>query len=142
MCEGGLAAAGLGAAVWLFARRLRRRGTGLARGLSTPLFLLALGSVLTVAGLVWYLFAITRLALDYDQNAWVVQGGWIGVRFLGIGAVVAGAVLVNRLDELRTDPDRRAVSGVPAALSLGLVSAGSLVLLVTLAYWGVFQLGI
>lgn len=131
-----------GAAVWLFARRLRRRGTGLARGLSTPLFLLALGSVLTVAGLVWYLFAITRLALDYDQNAWVVQGGWVGVRFLGIGAVVAGAVLVNRLDELRTDPDRRAVSGVPAALSLGLVSAGSLVLLVTLAYWGVFQLGI
>lgn len=132
----------VGAGVWLLARGLRRRGTGLAPGLSTPLFVLALGSVLTVAGLVWYLFAITRLALDYGQNAWVVQGGWIGVRLLGIAAVVAGAMLVNRLDELRIDPDRRAVSGVPAALSLGLVSAGSLVLLVTLAYWGVFQLGI
>jgi len=131
-----------GALVWLFARWLRRRGTGLARGLSAPLFMLALGSVLTVAGLVWYLFAITRLALDYDQNAWVVRGGWIGVRLLGIGAVVAGAILVNRLDDIRTDPERRAVSGVPAAVCLGLVSVGSLILLVTLAYWGVFQLGI
>ncbi|MGV8965307.1 MAG: alpha/beta hydrolase family protein [Cellulomonas sp.] len=132
----------IGAVVWLLARWLRRKGTGLARGLSAPLFLLALGSVLTVAALVWYLFAIARLALDYDQNAWVVRGGWIGVRMIGIAAVVAGAVLVNRLDELRADPDQRAVSGVPAAISLGLVSAGSLVLLVTLAYWGVFQLGI
>jgi len=131
-----------GAGVWLLARWLRRRGTGLARGLSPPLFGLALGAVLTVAALVWYLLAIIRLALDYGQNTWVVQGGWIGVRLLGIATVVVGAVLVNRLDDMRRDPERRAVRGAPAGVVLGLVSAGSVVLLVTLAYWGVFQLGI
>ncbi|RYV52571.1 alpha/beta hydrolase family protein [Pengzhenrongella frigida] len=132
----------VGAGVWLCARLLRRRGTGFAVGLGRPLFCLGLGSVLTVAGLVWYLFAITKLALDYDQNPWVVQGGWIGVRLLGIATVVAGAVLVNRLDDVRGDPDRQAVQGVPAVASLALVSLGSVVLLVMLAYWGVFQLGI
>jgi dienelactone hydrolase len=140
-----LASAGaivLGTVIWLAAHWLRRKGTGLAAGLSAPLFALAAGSVLTVAGLVWYLFAITRLALDYDQNAWVVQGGWIGVRLLGIAAVVGGAVLGNRLTDVRGDPDRRAVEGFSAGAALGLISAGSLVLLVTLAYWGVFQLGI
>jgi len=138
-CAGGII---VGGAVWLVARRWRRSGTGLAPGLDAPLFALALGAVLTVVALVWYLFAITRLALDYDQNTWVVQGGWIAVRLLGIAAVVAGARLVNRLDDLRGDRERRAVRGVPAGVVLGLVGASSVLLLVTLAYWGVFQLGI
>lgn len=132
----------VGAGVWLVARRWRRGGTGLAAGLSAPLFALALGAMLTVGALVWYLFAITRLALDYDQNAWVVRGGWIAVRLLGIAAVVAGAVLVNRLDDLRGDRELRAVRGAPAGATLGLVGAASVLLLVTLAYWGVFQIGI
>lgn len=132
----------IGGGIWLVARWRRTAGTGLAAGLGRPLLGLALGSVLTVTALVAYLFEITRLALDYGQNPWVVQGGWIAVRLLGIASVVAGAVLVNRLDDVRGDPDRRAVRGVPAALSLGLASVGSVVLLVTLAYWGVFQLGI
>lgn len=129
-------------AVWLLLRRLRRKSTGLAAGLGRPLAALAVGAVLTVGALVWYLIEITRLALDYDKNPWVVQGAWIGVRLLGIGAVVAGAVLVNRLDDIRTDPRRQTVQGLSACMGLGLISAGSLVLLVTLAYWGVFQLGI
>ncbi|HEY8717330.1 alpha/beta hydrolase [Pengzhenrongella sp.] len=139
---GAIGALLLGAATWLVARRWRRRGTGLARGLSPPLFATAIGAVLTVAGLVWYLVAITRLALDYDQNAWVVQGGWIGVRLLGLATVVAAAVLVNRADDLRGDRERPVVRGAPAVAILTLVGAGSLVLLVMLAYWGVFQLGI
>lgn len=131
-----------GAGVWLGARVWRRAGTGLAAGLSGPLFALALGAVLTVGALVWYLLAITRLALDYDKNAWVVQGGWLGVRALGVATVVFCAVLVNRLDDIRGDPLRRAVHGAPAVITVTLVAAGATVLLVTLAYWGVFQLGI
>ncbi|QTE28472.1 alpha/beta hydrolase family protein [Pengzhenrongella sicca] len=131
----------VGAGVWLVAR-VRRRGTGLAEGLSGPLFAMALGTVLTVGALVWYLLAITRLALDYEQNAWVVQGGWVAVRALGVGTVVVAAVLVNRLEDVRVDPERRAVRGWPARVTVALVGTGSLVLLVTLAYWGVFQLGI
>jgi len=132
----------IGAGLWLLARLLRRDGTGLATGLSGPLFGLALGAVLTVGALVWYLVAVARLALDYNQNPWVVQGGWIGVRLLGVASVVAGAVLVNRLGDLRGDSERRAVRGAPAGVTLGLVGVGSVVLLVTLAYWGVYQLGI
>ena len=122
--------------------RLRRKGTGLAAGLSGPLFAISLGAALTVGALVWYLIAIARLALDYDKNSWVVQGGWVGVRLVGVATVVAAAVLVNRLDDLRADPELRAVRGAPAIATFALVSLGSGVLLVTLAYWGVFQLGI
>ena len=130
----------LGAAVWIVAWRLRRRR--LAAGLMRPLFALAIGAVLTVGALVWYLVAITRIALDYSNNAWVVQGGWIGVRLLGIAAVAAGATLVNRLADVRKDPEARAVPGAAGGVVLGLVGAASVMLLVLLAYWGVFQLGI
>ena len=37
-----------------------------------------------MVALVAYLQAVARLALDYERNTWVVQGGWLGVRVLGI----------------------------------------------------------
>jgi len=132
----------VGAGLCAGTRLFRRRGTGLAPGLVWPMFTLALGAVLTVVALVVYLVAITRLALDYDQNRWVVQGGWLGVRLLGVATVVAAAVLTNRLDDLYRDRERRAIRGVPAAATMALVVGGSTVLLITAAYWGVFQLGI
>ncbi|NMR19307.1 acyl-CoA thioester hydrolase/BAAT C-terminal domain-containing protein [Cellulomonas fimi] len=139
---GGAAAVVVGAVVLLVARFARREGTGLARGLGGPLLALALGSLLTVVALVWYLVSVARLALDYERNAWVVQGGWVGVRLLGVAAVVGAAMLVNRVGDLRKDEEATAVDGPAATVSLVLVSVGSVVLLVMLAYWGVFQLGI
>jgi hypothetical protein len=118
--------------------------------------------VATMVGLVAYVAVVARLALDYEKDALVVQGGWIAVRLLGIVAVVAAALLLNRVRDLR---GRVARSGV--ALRRGqeplvetarartsragvlVVSAGFWVtalgasaLLVTLAYWGAYQLGI
>jgi dienelactone hydrolase len=123
-------------------RLLRRRGWGLARGLTAPLLALAAGSVVTVVALVGYLVAVARLALDYERNAWVVQGGWLGVRLLGIAAVVAAAVLVLRVRDAHRDTGVVVARGAVAWLGLGALTAGSVVLLVTLAYWGVYQLGI
>jgi dienelactone hydrolase len=143
-------------------RRSGRQGVHLAPGLRAPLTGLAVGAVATMVGLVAYVAVVARLALDYEKDALVVQGGWIAVRLLGIVAVVAAALLLNRVRDLR---GRVARSGV--ALRQGqeppvetarartsragvlVVSAGFWVtalgasaLLVTLAYWGAYQLGI
>ncbi|WP_240666153.1 hypothetical protein [Oerskovia turbata] len=148
----------VGPLVWLVtgvARRLHRtpRPAGrLAGGLRWPLVGLAVGSVATMVGLVVYLVSVARLALDYQTDAWVVQGGWVAVRLLGLATVVAAAFLLNRLSDLRTA--RKAVdasgggvvvrpaTGVGARTTLWATVAGSTILLVTLAYWGVYQLGI
>ncbi|OLT54000.1 prolyl oligopeptidase family serine peptidase [Cellulosimicrobium sp. CUA-896] len=177
--------------------RLRRvvgrtvRPTGLAPGVRWPLLALGVGAIATTVGLVVYLLAVARLALDYEKDAWVVQGGWVAVRLAGLATLVAAAQLLNRWLELRAgrrtvrldhrpghgtvdrpedpardgpeDPtgdrpedrtdDRRgaaahgpvAVSlaqGVSARVMLGCVLVGTTVLLVVLAYWGVYQLGI
>lgn len=175
----------VGAAVVRRVRRHRLAGPdvrvgSMARGLRRALAAGAVGAVVTVVALVVYLVAVARLALDYERNAWVVQGGWITVRVLGLAAVVALAVVVNRVTDLRAarralrvqaraaaagtgtaggagagtgggdvvadaaGPSalHRAVHGWPAHVTFWTVLTGTVVLLVVLAYWGVFQLGI
>jgi uncharacterized protein len=110
-----------------------------------------------------YLVAVARLALDYEKDAWVVQGGWVGVRLVGLATLVAAALLINRSAEVRAarraaadlaeasgtdvvDEGRagalRVARGVTARVMLWCVLVGSALLLVILAYWGVYQLGI
>ncbi|KRD36768.1 dienelactone hydrolase [Oerskovia sp. Root918] len=150
----------VGPLVWLVTgavRRVRRTphpAGRLAPGLRWPLAGLAVGSVATMAGLVVYLVAVARLALDYKTDSWVVQGGWIAVRLLGLATVVAAAFIINRLSDLRqarkavlASPEGggvvvRPATGVGARTTLWATVAGSTILLVTLAYWGVYQLGI
>ncbi|WP_249670558.1 MULTISPECIES: alpha/beta hydrolase family protein [Cellulomonas] len=105
--------------------------------------LVALGgvTVATVGAMVWYLLAVARLALDYERNAWVVQGGWIGVRVLGVGAVLAAVLLAHRAHDAREEGVPVAPGVVRRVAASGVVAA-SAVLLVVLAYWGVFQLNI
>ncbi|HEY0215374.1 MAG TPA: prolyl oligopeptidase family serine peptidase [Cellulomonas sp.] len=109
--------------------------------LARRLTVLSAVSAATVVALVWYLVAVARLALGYERNGWVVQGGWIGVRVLGLGAVVAGVAVVERLRTLRESgqPFTRGVVGHVVLWGTCLASAA---LLVVLAYWGVYQLGI
>jgi uncharacterized protein len=143
-------------------RRPGRPDVRLAPGLRAPLAGLGVGAAATTVALVAYLAAVARLALDYEKDALVVQGGWIGVRLLGIGAVVAAALLLNRIRDVRgrvvprrvaatpaQEPPagaRRApaVRGATAVVSTGfwLTVLGAGALLVTLAYWGAYQLGI
>jgi dienelactone hydrolase len=143
----------------LLVARLRRvvgrapAPAGLAPGVRGPLAGLALGAVGTTVGLVVYLAAIARLALDYERDAWVVQGGWLGVRLVGLATLVAAALLLNRWSELRS-PRRapaeaeddaapvRVARGASAAVALWSVVVGATALLLVLAYWGVYQLGI
>lgn len=164
---GGVALAGR-----LARRRSGHPGVRLAPALRRPLVGLGVGAALTTIGLVAYLAAVARLALDYQKDALVVQGGWIVVRLLGIAAVVAAALLLNRLRDLRghvalapgadlaprvepgpgdepdarAEPTSRAHSSRPTAavVSTGFwcTVLGATALLVTLAYWGAYQLGI
>lgn len=144
-------------------RRSGRAGIRLTTGLRTPLVLLGVGAVATTAGLATYLVSIARLALDYEKDALVVQGGWVGVRVLGIVAVVGAALLLSRVRDLRgrVIVPAQAAPGTligpvensyrpratSTAVTLGTVGfwavvLGAVALLVTLAYWGVYQLGI
>jgi dienelactone hydrolase len=142
-------------------RRSGHAGTHLALGLRAPLAGLAIGAVVTTVGLAVYLAAVARLALDYEKNALVVQGGWIGVRLLGIATVVAAALLINRLRDLRgrvvrpagagtgtgtaqriTVAEKAGAAGVVVRVGFWATVLGATALLVTLAYWGAYQLGI
>ncbi len=124
-------------------RRVRGREPGHDhdRGLARRLALLSAASVGTVGALVWYLAAVARLALGYERNGWVVSGGWIGVRLLGLVAVGAAAAVVVRLRHLR-QTGRPLAHGVVGHVVLWGTCAACAALLVVLAYWGVYQLGI
>ncbi|WP_066587740.1 alpha/beta hydrolase family protein [Cellulomonas timonensis] len=147
----GVAAAGaslvvLGPLAMLVARGVERlRGSParrtMAPGVAARAWTLGVLALLTIGALIWYLLAVARLALGYEQNVWIVQGGWLAVRALGIGAVVAAVLVFDRVRRLR---DERAMiaRGAVAIGSLGSTLLGSAVLLVVLAYWGVYQLGI
>jgi dienelactone hydrolase len=139
---------------------------GIRPGMVVPLAVMAVAAVATAAGLVAYLMAVARLALDYEQNALVVQGGWIGVRLLGVVAVVAAAVLLLRVraagwrvasgaasdgggapDAESADGNGgRSGDGGPRAwvVTAGFwaVAGGTVALGLVLAHWGVYQLGV
>ncbi|VTR78495.1 alpha/beta hydrolase family protein [Cellulomonas hominis] len=111
------------------------------RGLTQRLALLSLTSVATVGALVWYLVAVARLALGYERNGWIVQGGWLGVRLLGLAAVIAASAVAVRLRALRRTGEPLA-RGVVGHVELWGTCVACAALLVVLAYWGVYQLGI
>ncbi len=120
----------------------RRPGTHrFGRGIATRLAELTTATVATVAAFVWYLYAVAQLALNYERDAWIVHGGWLLVRGLGIVAVVLLVLLVRRAHALRS-VDEPVAPGVVRPVAAWAVVAGCATLLVLLAYWGVFQLDI
>jgi len=126
----------------------RRRGSTVpatghrfAPGVLPGLSALGFGAILTVVGLVWYIASVAQLALDYERNALVVRGGWILVRVLGIAVVLAGVLLLRRCRRVRLSGEQPA-PGILRTVVLWAGIVGSVVLLLLLAYWGVFQLGI
>lgn len=114
------------------------RGPVLPGGVRGPLLAFALGTLVTFAGLVAYLLVVASMAQNYVTNAVVVQGGWLALRLLGIATVVAGAVLLFRVVDGRRAGGARATRSPAGRWVLAAVVSGSLLLLVQLAYWGVF----
>lgn len=117
------------------------RGPRWAPGIAWRLAGVGLGALATSGALVWYLLAIARIAMDYQHNALIVQGGWLVVRVLGLWVVVAGALLGRRMLDVRAS-GRRVAPGAARLVGTWASALGTVTLLVVLAYWGVFQLGI
>lgn len=78
-----------------------------------------------------YLVAVATLALSYETNRWVVQGGWL---FIQVLALVAVFLLVGALRTWRDNPMLTREAGA----SLRVLFLGQTLLLFALAYWGVF----
>jgi dienelactone hydrolase len=116
-------------------------GPRFAPGVAPRLAAVGALPVLGFAGLIGYLATTARLAMGYQRNAVVVQGGWLAVRALGTGSALAAVLLGRRVLAVRA----RGGVAAPGPVRLGAtwaVGGGSTVLLVLLGYWGVFHLGI
>ena len=147
--EGDLLVAGLvgctvalltGPGLWLVRRVRRVRERALGEGILPPLLTMGAGSVLTLATLVVYLLSVANLAQNYRTSPLLVQGGWLAIRVLAIGSVVAGVVLVYRvLDGRRRGSPSAARTGA-GEVTLATAVTASVALIVMLAYWGVFPI--
>lgn len=134
----GLLALLVGPVLWAVRRLRGRHGARLAPGVLGPLAVMAAGCVLTLISLVVYLLAVANLAQNYRSSTFLVQGGWLGLRLLGIATVVSGVVLVFRMLDGRRRGVVSAARDAVGRWTLGTSVGGSAVLLVWLAYWGVF----
>ena len=121
------------------ARRVRgRRGGGLAAGVRLPLISMAAGAGASLLGFVVYLGVVANLAQNYRTNTFIVQGGWLTVRVLAIASVVGGVVLVFRVLDGRRPGVPSAARTSSGAWTLATGVGGSVLLLLLLAYFGVF----
>lgn len=121
------------------ARRVRgRRGGGLATGVRLPLISMAAGAGASLLGFVVYLGVVANLAQNYRTNTFIVQGGWLTVRVLAIASVVGGVVLVFRVLDGRRLGVPSAARTSSGAWTLATGVGGSVLLLLLLAYFGVF----
>ena len=119
------------------ARVRRRFAPGVARWAAA----LGAGAVVTTVAFVWYILVIARLALDYTTNGLVVTGLWIAIRLFGVLVVATGCLLFRSIVRNRAHGVPVAPGAARTVTLVGVVGA-SAVLLVVLAYWGVYQLGI
>ncbi|MFC7405974.1 alpha/beta hydrolase family protein [Georgenia alba] len=103
---------------------------------------LTMATLATWVLFVAYLAGVASLALNYDHDAVLVQGGWLVVQ--GAGVLAAAMVVLTVVAGRRTWRDRGPRRGggraglVASLLPVASVVAGSLVLLTSAAYWGVY----
>ncbi|QOR46809.1 prolyl oligopeptidase family serine peptidase [Trueperella pecoris] len=101
------------------------------RGVGRPI--LASGVLITLTWLAFltYVMAVARLALSYETNRWVVQGGALGVQMLGLLALFFLVFAASRWYA-------RPMLTRHAGASLRVVVTGQILLLFALAYWGIY----
>ena len=119
-------------------RARRHVPRGLGDGVLLPLATMAGGAVLTFVLLVAYLLVVANLAQNYRTNDVVVQGGWLVLRLAGIATVVAGVVLFFRILDGRRGAPGPSARTVAGEWTLAACIGGGLMLIVQLAYWGIY----
>jgi dienelactone hydrolase len=137
----GLVAALVGVAVgpvlWLGALALRRRARPLPPPLARWMAGLVLGVVTLLGGFGAYVYQVARLALDYETNPVLVQGGWFALEVVAVAT--AGLLVVSGARVLQAwRSGRLHATGWVGRITLVGVHGGSLGLLVIAAYWGLF----
>ena len=145
--EGDILFAALGAALlallvgpvlWAVRKLRRRGGPALVADVRAPLAVMTLGATLSLVSMVMYLGVVGNLAQNYRTNAFLVQGGWVLVRLLGWASVVAGTVLVYRILDGRRRGAVSAATNAAGGWTLASTVSSSVVMLLVLAYFGVF----
>ncbi|VEI14114.1 Alpha/beta hydrolase family [Trueperella bialowiezensis] len=101
------------------------------QGVGRPMVTSSAAILLTWVVFIVYVVALAELALSYETNRWVVQGGWLILQILALGAVylLVRALRIWRANRMETRW---------AAVSLFILTAGQTLLLFALAYWGVY----
>ena len=92
-----------------------------------------------------YILLVAQLATSYSSNWLISYGGWLAAQLMALVAVVILVKLVGRIWLVRGHHRRGRHAGgrwliAPSALVLLCVLAGAVVLLVDLAYWGLFPM--
>lgn len=128
----------VGPVTWAVRRLRGSRSRVLAPGVAGPLTAMAGGAALGFVGLGAYLGVVAQLALNYRTDALVVQGGWLLVRALAIGGAVAGVVLLVRVADGRRAGTPSAAVSRAGEWTIATAVGGSVLLLLLLAYFGVF----
>ncbi|PFG41271.1 hypothetical protein ATJ97_3819 [Georgenia soli] len=132
-----LALGGLLAVVGQAPRLVRRPASGTAAPLGRYTAGLAMATLATWTLYASYLMGVTNLALNYQHDSFLVQGGWLAVQVAGIlAAVMVVMTVAAALRQVRTRGARS--TGAMGKACVACVVAGSLVLLVSAAYWGVY----
>ena len=92
-----------------------------------------------------YILLVARLATSYSSNWLISYGGWLAAQLMALVAVVILVKLVGRIWLVRGHHRRGRHAGgrwltAPSALVLLCALTGAVVLLVALAYWGLFPM--
>jgi dienelactone hydrolase len=98
---------------------------------------LAMATLATWVVYTSYLMGVANLALNYQHDSFLVQGGWLAVQVVGIlAAVMVVLTVAAGVRQARTRGAR--TTGAMGTVAVTFVVMGSLVLLSSAAYWGVY----
>ncbi len=111
--------------------RVRGRRLFNYQGLGKPLVLSGTTVLVTWVVFIAYIVAVASVAMSYEQNRWLVQGGWLVVQLLALFAVWAAVRVVLKARHIKP------ISRWTGA-TIRMTFLGQVLLLFALAYWAVY----
>ena len=152
-----LSSCGTALASWVRKRKLQRNpekaraGTiGYGSGIAVRLCGLGLGSLVVMGLLVWYALRVVRHALTLEPLSSASVAGWTGLRCLALVLSLVLASLITRaVIRVPSNSQEEGTEVLPHGihlaagwghwLTLVLTVTGSIMILATLAFWGLFS---